>query len=263
MLIDQIKQAAMLAGNYINKALADLETLQIEEKSPNSLVSEVDKNAEKMIVNALQSLIPHAGFITEEHMTTQSLAEYTWIIDPLDGTTNFLNAVPCFSVSIALMHHQRVISGVVYEISRKELFHAQLGHGAYLNDKRICVNQDKEFSEILIATGFPYDSEDEIDTYLSIIKNCQLASKGVRRFGSAAVDLCYTAAGRFGLYYESKLNVWDVAAGALIAQEAGAKLCDYSGGENFLFGREIVATAPQHKDRILKIIQKEFNKSLS
>ena len=261
MLINEIKQTAINVGRYIGESLAGLEALTITEKSPNSLVSEVDRHAEELIISALNRILPEAGFITEENMIAQSEAEYTWVIDPLDGTTNFLNAVPCFSVSIALMYQQQVISGVVYEINRNELFHAVKGEGAFLNDKRIQVNKHKKFSDILIATGFPYDSAEEIDVYLNIIRKCQLSSKGVRRFGSAAVDLCYTASGRFGLYYESKLNVWDVAAGALIAQEAGAVVCDYSGGKDFLFGKEIVAAAPQHLELILKILHEEFKKN--
>lgn len=262
MFLENIKEVAVSAGEYIRHAMLGLHNLDITEKSPNSLVSEVDKNSEKMVVNSLNKLIPGAGFITEENTTTQSKAEYTWVIDPLDGTTNYLNAVPCFSVSIALMYCETIIAGAVYEVSRDELFYSEAGGGAYLNGNKIHVNNSKDFSNILIATGFPYDSEDEIDIYLNIIKKCQLASKGIRRFGSAAVDLCYTAVGRFGLYYESKLNIWDVAAGALIASEAGAIVCDYQGGNNYLLGREIIASAPQHIDKILKIIQEEYKKDL-
>lgn len=260
MFLENIKEVAVSAGDYIRHAMLGLDNLDITEKSPNSLVSEVDRNAEKMIVNGLNKLIPDAGFITEENTTTQSKAEYTWIIDPLDGTTNYLNAVPCFSVSIALMYSETIVAGAVYEVSRDELFYAEAGNGAYLNGKKIHVDISKDFSNILIATGFPYDCEDEIDIYLNILKKCQLASKGIRRFGSAAVDLCYTAVGRFGLYYESKLNIWDVAAGALIASEAGAVVCDYQGGNNYLLGREIIASSPQHIDKILKIIQEEYKK---
>jgi myo-inositol-1(or 4)-monophosphatase len=212
-----------------------------------------------MFVNALKKIFPDAGFLTEEKTIAQVDSEYVWVIDPLDGTTNYLHKIPCFAISVALLKDKQAILGIVKELNHSECFYAMLGHGAYMNHESIKVSQKKPFSEVLVATGFPYESADEIEFYLSLLREFQLNSRGIRRLGSAAVDLAYTACGRFGAYYESKLNPWDVAAGALIVQEAGGIVSDYSGGTRYVWNGEIVACAAEYHDYLLHTIKETKN----
>jgi myo-inositol-1(or 4)-monophosphatase len=247
-------------GDFIMRNLHAVIQADIHEKSLNSLVSYVDQESERMLVEAFKKILPEAGFITEENTIQQVDSEYKWIIDPLDGTTNYLHKIPCFAISVALLRDNQPIMGIVKELNRNECFYALSGQGAYLNDAPIHVSLQKPFEEVLVATGFPYESEDEIDFYLSLLREFQLKSRGIRRLGSAAVDLAYTACGRFGAYYESKLNPWDVAAGALIVQEAEGIVSDYSGTAQHIWNGEIVACAPQYHDYILSTIQLIKNK---
>jgi myo-inositol-1(or 4)-monophosphatase len=243
-------QIAKNAGAFIRNEGAKFSYEQVEIKGLNDLVSYVDKSAEQMIVNALAALLPEAGFIVEENTRTEK-KEYNWIVDPLDGTTNFIHGIPCYSVSIALEHQQEIIAGVVYEVARDECFSAFKNKGAFLNEKKIQVSSRKNLSESLIATGFPIYNFDRIDSYLNCLKYFMQHTHGIRRIGSAATDLCYLACGRVDAFFEYNLKPWDVAAGALIAMEAGGTVNDFSGGKNWLFGAEIAATNGN--------LNKEFN----
>lgn len=257
-LLEKTQDVAKEAGAFIRKERQHFNLDRVEHKGVNDLVSYVDKEAEKMIVNRLSQILPEAGFITEEGTNTTRAEEFNWVIDPLDGTTNFVHGVPIFCVSIALMERGEVVLGVVYEVNLHECFYAMKGGGAFCNDTRIRVSGAKTLSESLIATGFPYCNFELIDKYLSALKAVMKASHGARRFGSAAVDLCYVAAGRVEGFFEYNLNSYDVAAGTLIVEEAGGKVTDFSGGRDFLFGRQILATNEKIHEEILSELKKAW-----
>ena len=253
--LDVIRSTAQFIKSQVDQVSSD----DIEEKDMNSLVSYVDKEAENQLVSGLSNLISGAGFITEEDTIDQKGETYTWIIDPLDGTTNFLNQVPHFAISVALQKDNETVLGVVKEVNSGEEWSALKGNGAFLNGYKINVNS-KSYHDILVATGFPYSNDHDYEAYFDIMKQWLTETRGVRRFGSAALDLCYVACGRYGAYYEAALNPWDVAAGALIVEESGGKVSDFSGDNNFLYGGEILATSPQVFSKVLATIQSKLNK---
>lgn len=241
-LLERTKSIAKEAGAFIRKERQSFKVESIEHKGFNDLVSYVDKEAEKIIVDGLRELLPEAGFITEEGTDTVQKDVYNWIIDPLDGTTNFIHGLPVFSVSIALIEKDKLLLGVVYEINLDECFYAISGKGAYCNGQPIRVSSAPKLADSLIATGFPYYDFDLISNYLEALRRIMQKSHGIRRLGSAAVDLAYVACGRVDAFFEYNLNSYDVAAGALIVLEAGGKVTDFEEGENFLFGRQILAS---------------------
>lgn len=242
LLLEQTQDVAKAAGAFIRRERQHFDRNKIEHKGFNDLVSYVDKEAERMIVERLSKILPEAGFITEEGTSTAQADQYNWVIDPLDGTTNFIHGIPLFSVSIALMERDEVILGVIYEINLHECFYAKKGGGAFCNDTRISVSPARELSESLVVTGFPYANFDQVDKYLEVLKYMMQNTHGARRLGSAAVDLCYVASGRAEGFFEYNLNSYDVAAGTLIVEEAGGKVTDFSGGRDFVFGRQILAS---------------------
>lgn len=244
-----VRQAADFIKSNVDKVGAN----QVIEKGTNSLVSYVDKEAESLLIKGLSAILPEAGFITEEEMTEQGQKSLTWIIDPLDGTTNFLHSTPHFSVSVALFDGENILLGIVHEVMHDDVFHAIKGSGAMLNGRPINVTDRTEFYDVLIGTGFPYKTEHTEQGHFDALKQVLLKTRGIRRFGSAALDLCYVACGRFGAFYEHRLNAYDIAAGALIVQEAGGNISDYKGGEKWLFEGEILATAPQFQSEMLTI----------
>ncbi|MDB4447617.1 inositol monophosphatase [Roseivirga sp.] len=244
-------------GEFIRQESRKFDHSKIEYKGMNDLVSYVDKEAEKRLVKGLSEILPGSGFVAEEGTSTHRSDIYNWIIDPLDGTTNFTHGLPVYAVSVALVKRGVLTLGVVYEINRDECFHAIKDQGAFLNHSPIKVSETKTLEKALLATGFPYYNFDQMQQYLTIINEFMQTTHGLRRMGSAAVDLVYTACGRFEGFFEYNLNAWDVAAGALIVQEAGGKVTDFKGGEDYLFGREIVAgnaTQPE----MLATIQKHW-----
>ncbi|MFT6871712.1 MAG: myo-inositol-1(or 4)-monophosphatase [Roseivirga sp.] len=244
-------------GEFIRQESRKFDHSKIEYKGKNDLVSYVDKEAEKRLVKGLSEILPGSGFVAEEGTSTHRSDIYNWIIDPLDGTTNFTHGLPVYAVSVALVKRGVLTLGVVYEINRDECFHAIKDQGAFLNHSPIKVSETKTLEKALLATGFPYYNFDQMQQYLTIINEFMQTTHGLRRMGSAAVDLVYTACGRFEGFFEYNLNAWDVAAGALIVQEAGGKVTDFKGGEDYLFGREIVAgnvTQPE----MLATIQKHW-----
>ncbi|GHB37614.1 inositol monophosphatase family protein [Mongoliitalea lutea] len=243
-IVEKVKSIAKEAGAFIRKERQNFNLDKVEQKGLNDLVSYVDKQAEMIIVSRLQQVLPEADFIAEEGSAGTSGKDWTWIIDPLDGTTNFIHGVPVFSVSIGLRHLDEIVLGVVYEINQDECFSAVKGHGAFCNEKPIKVSPSKCLSEGLMATGFPYSAFKQLDQYLAVLKALMETCHGVRRMGSAAVDLCYVAAGRFDAFYEYDLKPYDVAAGSLIVQEAGGTVTDFKGGKDYLFGKEILASTP-------------------
>jgi len=241
-LIRESIPAVYAAGEFLLKELQGFDRNVVDEKSANQLVSYVDVSAEKMLVEALRKLSPESGFITEENtIESNRNAAVTWIIDPLDGTTNFIHGLPVFSISVGLQVNGMLCGGIVYEVNRNELFSAWEDGPAYLNNREISVSSTSSLKDSLLATGFPYYDYELMDQYLGLLRELMKGSRGLRRMGSAAVDLAYVACGRFDAFFEYSLNAWDVAGGAFIVQQAGGKLSDFSGGRDYLFGREMVA----------------------
>jgi len=246
------------AGAYIRQERHNFSMQSVEAKGLHDFVSYVDKTTEKMIVEALANLVPGAGFIAEENTATKRAERYNWVIDPLDGTTNFIHGVPIFSVSIALMEHQEVVAGVVYEINLDECFYAWRGSAAYCDGKIIRVSDARKVADSLLVTGFPYTDYGKLQPYLRMFEYFLRNSHGVRRLGSAAADLAWMACGRFEAFYEYGLNAWDVAAGALIVQQAGGKITDFDSGNNYIFGAELVASNGKIHDELMQTVGKYF-----
>jgi len=258
-LTHEVIRVAKQAGDFIRQERKSFDPNKIEYKGLNDLVSYVDKTAEKIIVTELEKALPEAGFITEEKTTTKIGDRYNWIIDPLDGTTNFIHGVPSFSVSIALKEYDELILGVVYEINLDECFYAWKGAPAYLNGKEIHVSNNPTVGGSLIATGFPYYDFEKQPAYIALFTELMKSCHGLRRLGSAAVDLAYTACGRFEAFYEYNLNPWDIAAGVVIVRQAGGNVVNYHGGDEVLNSRQLLATNGKITEEMLEIIQKYFN----
>jgi myo-inositol-1(or 4)-monophosphatase len=221
-------------------------------------VSYVDVEAEKMLVEGLQKLVPDSAFVTEEETIPQAKGERYWIIDPLDGTTNFLHGLPLFAISIALVDKGEIVVGVVYEIGNDELFYAWKNGGAFLNEKPIAVSKKAPLSNALLATGFPYHDFSKMPQYMNLLQDCFRYTRGMRRFGSAATDLAYVACGRFEGFFEYGLNAWDVAAGCLLVTEAGGSVSDFRGGADYIFGKEILAASNTIQTELLALVNKHL-----
>lgn len=230
------------AGKYITSQINKISSEDIQTKGRQNFVTETDKKAESMIIERLVPLIPDAGFMAEEGTSTKKGKHFNWIIDPLDGTTNFIHGAPPVSVSIALMEDQTIVAGVVYEIWHNELFCSWKGGDAFLNGRKIRVSRVDSVGKSLIATGFPYVNLDRLEPFMKSLDYFFKKTHGVRRLGSAAADLAYVACGRYDGFYEYNLNPWDVAAGAFIVLQAGGMVSDFKGGKDYLFGREVVAS---------------------
>ena len=257
IIAEECRPIVLKVGDFINRELGKVSKSDIEVKGLNSLVSYVDKQAEMMLVDELSKILPEAGFITEEQTVEQGGKEVEWIIDPLDGTNNFLHGIPHFAVSVGLKVGDHLAVGLVLQVVSGELFHASLGGGAFLNDERIKVSHTESLSQSLVATGFPYTVED-VAPLIRTLGHFMRYARGVRRMGAAALDLAYVACGRFDTYYETTLNAWDVAGGALILQEAGGVLSDFSGGDNYLFGQELIASNGLIHQEVLGAIRDKF-----
>jgi myo-inositol-1(or 4)-monophosphatase len=229
-------------GAFIKSQKQNFKQENIEIKGLHNFVSYVDKNAEKMIVDGLKNLLPDAGFIAEEETRTDRSETLNWIIDPLDGTTNFIHGLPPFAVSIALMNDSEIIIGVIYEVMADECFYTWKGAASYLNGQVIHVSMRNKVTDSLIATGFPYHDYHLIEPFLNTLDYFMRNSHGIRRIGSAATDLAYVACARFEAFYEYSLCPWDVAAGVLIVINAGGKVSDFKGGNDYIFGKEIIAS---------------------
>ncbi len=239
------KQVVILAratGHFIRIEAGKFTEKDVIEKAEHDLVSYVDKEAEQRLVEELGKIMPTAGFIAEENPDLKQKENFNWIIDPLDGTTNFVHGVPVYSISIALKYREELVIGVVYEINNDECFYAWKDGPAYLNEKQIRVSGTDDLNNSLVATGFPYRDYSLMKAYLGLFDDLMRNTRGIRRLGSAAVDLAYVACGRFEVFYEYGLNPWDVAAGALIVKQAGGQVTDFKGGNDYLFGRRIIAS---------------------
>ncbi len=252
-LIHPLKEIIYQAGQRILEASKNFDKSKIIHKNTYDLVSYVDIETERFLIEELSKLFPDAGFIAEEsHL--QSNKEWNWIIDPLDGTTNFTRQLPSYAISVALAHKTEILIGVVYNIPLNEMFWAVKNNGAFLNDKTIKVSNN-DFSNSLFVTGFSVSRFDKVEIHLNVVKQIITQTLGIRRLGAAAVDLCYVACGRLDGFFEWYLNPWDVAAGSLIAIDAGALVSDFSGQNNYLFGKEIVSAQPKVYQQLLQMIQ--------
>ena len=251
----EVSDLSKIVGLFIKNESLNIDKANIQHKGKNDLVSYVDKEAEKLLVSGLKNILPDASFVTEEGTEISNESNLYWVVDPLDGTTNFLHGLPIFSISIGLIQNNEVVLGVVYEVNKDECFSAFKGGGAFCNDLKINVSEINIVQESLIATGFPYSLLDKTDAYFNVMKELQTSSHGLRRLGSAAVDLCYVACGRFEAYYEFNLKPWDVTAGILIVQEAGGFVSDFNGNFTSLNGNEVLAACSIH-NQILNVISK-------
>jgi len=240
-LTQQTCNIAIEAGGFLKAEIQKLKSADIESKSFNNFVTYVDRQSEAKIIDGLKKLLPGSGFIAEESPGL-GRSEFTWVIDPLDGTTNYIHGVPMYCVSIGLMRNDSVVAGVIYEVNLNECFYTWEDAPAYLNGKVIRVSEASTVAESLFATGFPYHDYGRMEDYLDIFRHLMQHSRGIRRLGSAAADLAYVAAGRYDGFYEYGLSPWDVAAGVLLVKNAGGRVCDFAGGEDYIFGKEILAT---------------------
>lgn len=249
-------KAARAAGAIINRASLDLERLQVSTKAPNDFVTEVDHAAEAAIIDTLLGAYPGHGILAEESGTSRGArdSEYVWIIDPLDGTTNFIHGLPTYAVSIGLAFRNQMQQAVVYDPARNDLFYATKGRGAYLNDKRLRVSRRSRMADALIGTGFPFRKGDDLGRYLHMMETVMKVCAGLRRPGAAALDLCYVAAGWYDGFFETGLSPWDVAAGSLLVSEAGGLIGNFTGEADFLRQREIVAGNPKIYGHLVQLL---------
>ncbi len=257
-IVDEVVLVAEKAATFIRNERQAFDPASIEQKGYHDLVSYVDKESEKLIVSCLQAILPEAGFITEEKTIAKKGERYDWVIDPLDGTTNFIHDLPAYCVSIGLTDHRKPVLGVVFEVTRSECYTAIKGGGAYLNKRKITVSSRNNLAESLLATGFPYYDYSYQKAYLDLFQHLMKKCRGLRRIGSAALDLAYVAAGKFDGFYEYNLNDYDMAAGVLLVQEAGGIVWDFKGGVNMLDERSIIAGNPSIAPELLEAVRQSF-----
>ena len=246
MLNTAIK-AARSAGAIINRASLDLDIVKVNTKSPNDFVTEVDHKAEAIVIETLLGAYPGHGILAEESGREHGAkdSEFVWIIDPLDGTTNFIHGFPVYCVSIALAFRGQVQQAVVYDPTRNDLFYASKGRGAFLNDRRLRVSKRTRLKDCLVSTGFPFRKGDNFKRYMQMMEAVMPACAGLRRPGSAALDLCYVAAGYTDGFFENGLSPWDIAAGSLMVTEAGGLIGNFTGEADYLYQRECLAASPR------------------
>ena len=249
-------KAARAAGAIINRASLDVDRLTVTSKGPNDFVTEVDQAAERIIIETLLSAYPDHAILAEESGRSMGshTSDYVWIIDPLDGTTNFIHGFPQYAVSIALAFKGKVEQAVVYDPARNDLFYATKGRGAFMNDKRLRVSKRIRLADALIGTGFPFRKGDNFKRYMKIFEELMPLCAGLRRPGAAALDLCYVAAGWYDAFFETGLHPWDVAAGSLIVTEAGGLVGNFTGEADFLYQREVLAGSPKVYAQLVPIL---------
>ena len=252
-MLNTAVKAARKAGSIINRASLDVDLVKVAAKGRSDFVTEVDRAAEQAIVDILLKAYPDHAILAEESGASGD-SEYTWIIDPLDGTTNFIHGFPQYAVSIALRHREHVTQAVVYDPTRNELFTASRGRGAFLNERRIRVSKRSKLSECLIGTGFPFRSFEHLDEYVRMFRSVTEHTAGIRRPGAAALDLAYVAAGRLDGFWEIGLSPWDMAAGSLLILEAGGLVSDFKGEAAYLEEGRIVCGAPKIFPQLLNLV---------
>ena len=255
-------KAARRAGQIITRASQDVDLLKVSSKRQNDFVTEVDRAAEDAIVGILREAYPDHAILAEESGESGPESEYRWIIDPLDGTTNFIHGMPQYAVSIALEHRGQMQSAVVFDPVRNELFTASRGRGAFLNDRRIRVSRRAKLGEALLGTGFPYRVWDHVDAYLGMFKSLMEKTAGLRRPGAAALDLAYVACGRFDGFFEIGLSPWDIAGGSLLVSEAGGLVGNLQGETGYMDSGNLVAATPRIYPAILQAIEPHLTEAL-
>jgi myo-inositol-1(or 4)-monophosphatase len=256
----QVVELSEEVGEFIFKESRNFDRSRIEQKTGfNNLVSYVDKESERTLVTGLQKMLPGSGVIGEEGTSIEGTNDYTWIIDPLDGTTNFTHGLPPFAISIGLAHKGKVVLGIVHEVNLKECFHGSADTGAFCNGKPIRVSAINLIGNALLATGFPYFMSEKVNSHMQIIRKFLDETHGVRRLGSAAVDLAYVACGRLEGFFEYNLNPWDVAAGTFLVQTAGGIVTDFKNGSNFLYGGELCAANSGVHAEMLRVIRDKWD----
>ena len=257
-MLNMAIKAARAAGAIINRAALDIESVRVSQKQVNDYVTEVDKAAEQAIIETLLTAYPGHGILGEETGSEFGAkdSEYVWIIDPLDGTTNFIHGFPVYCVSIALAVQGRIEQAVVYDPTRNDLFTSTRGRGAFMNERRIRVSKRTQLKDSLITTGFPYRPGDNYQTYMAMMGDVMQRTSGVRRPGAAALDLAYVAAGFSDGFFESGLNIWDVAAGSLLITEAGGLVGNFTGEADFLEQRECLAGNPRVYGQLVGLLGK-------
>jgi len=257
-MLNIARRAAEKAGDYLERAFSRVDQIQVETKGRNDFVSEVDRHAEQLILTILKEKFPSHEFLCEESglVNRQSDAEYQWIIDPLDGTTNFLHNFPHFAISMGVMHKGILTHGLIYDPIRREEFMASRGRGAQLNGHRIRVSKQVKLEGSLIGTGMPFrqDQQATAPAYWSLLSTIAADAAGIRRAGAAALDLAYVASGRLDAFYEFGLKPWDMAAGALLVREAGGLIIEPNGGENFMDSGNVIAGTPKLLKNMLKMM---------
>jgi myo-inositol-1(or 4)-monophosphatase len=256
-MLNTAVRAARRAATVIQRASNNLDLITPEKKGHNDFVSEVDRAAERAIIETILEAYPKHAILAEES-GSQGDSEFVWIIDPLDGTTNFLHGLPQYAVSIALMHKGVVTQAVVYDPCSNDLFTATRGVGAYLNDRRIRVSKVRELSDALVGTGFPYTDFKNLEKYIAIFRDMTQKAAGVRRPGAAALDLAYVACGRFDGFFEFGLKTCDLAAGSLLVQEAGGLVTDFNGEEGFFESGDVLCGSPRVFGQMLQVIRQHL-----
>jgi myo-inositol-1(or 4)-monophosphatase len=255
----KVNELCLTTGKFLQQEAQKIRSSDVETKSSNNFVTYVDKASEIRLMEELSRILPGTGFIAEESPSLET-KELNWIIDPLDGTTNFIHGIPIYSISIALAQEQEILIGVILEVNLMELFYTWKGGSSWKNGKPIRVSATATIKDSLIATGFPYYDYQHLDGYIGFFRFLMEHSHGIRRLGSAAADLAYVACGRVEGFYEYGLSPWDVAAGTLIVKNAGGTVTDFNGGENFIFGKEIITTNTHIQAEFMKVFGKHFFK---
>ena len=255
-MINVAIEAAREAGQFLKYSVGRVRNVEIKQGEERNLVSEIDRGSEERIIGIIRRHYPSHGILAEESGTSSPDAEYRWIIDPLDGTTNFLHGLPVFCVTIGIEHRGEIVAGVVYDPNQDILFTAEKGSGAYMNGRRLHVSRTTELINSLLMTGFPYDIAQNPSHAVEHFVDFLMAARGIRRFGSAALDLCYVAAGRLDGFWEVNLHPWDMAAGVLLVTEAGGTVSDFRGKPLSIYGKKVVASNGGIHPAMLGVLQK-------
>jgi myo-inositol-1(or 4)-monophosphatase len=256
-ITDQVCGLASQTAEFIHAEVDKLKASDIESKGLHNYVTYVDKTSENLLVKGLSEILPGTGFIAEENPDME-LKELNWVIDPLDGTTNFIHGLPVYSLSIALMDKREVILGVILEINQDECFYTWKGSPSWMNGKQIHVSETTRLADSLLATGFPYYDYGLLDPYMNLFRYLMQHCHGIRRLGSAAADMAYMACGRFEGFYEYGLSPWDVAAGTILVKNAGGIVTDFNSGDKYIFGREIIATNSRITREFMDVFRTNF-----
>jgi myo-inositol-1(or 4)-monophosphatase len=251
--------AAREAGQFLLENVGRVRRIESKKGEERNLVSEIDRGSEERIIRAIRARFPTHQILAEESGESSSPAEYKWVIDPLDGTTNYLHGLPIFSVTIAIEKRGEIVGGVTYDPNLDELFTAEKGSGAFLNGRRLAVSSTSRLIDSLLVTGFPYDIAKNPDHAVEHFCNFLMEARGLRRLGSAAIDLAYVAAGRFDAFWEVNLNPWDMAAGALFVREAGGTITDFFGNPSSIYKKQVLASNGIVHDAMIAVLKRSYS----